>query len=439
VPTGKPPEPLSRAALAVLRREPRDSAKIKELFRFMTTERTERVYNQLQRYCRGEQDGVSILIAGTRGMGKTTFTKLVVQMLIAFDTGLIPLPLILHGPTLLKSDLECKRETNCERSPSLRTWSQDEFDEEREKERLKEQVLRELIASLYRHVCTHIVEAWENVIDSHNLLTPRQRSRLERELQHLKGHLELKLDEPPTVVELRKIWRRAGLRRRAGALPHLYRSHERELWPTDQAIREITALASCAQIYEVMLGVMEETRSNTKATTATTLPVAAKSDTEAKSPASEAKRSDVKDWVPQIAPAALAAAATSAIGLTGNSIGALLAGALVYVFGLAAPRFMRRDQSEDLRRERVLKIDWGVKRLEREFPILLRRIKAAGFAPIFVIDELDKLKDTRQSLHHFLDLSKHIARDHAAFLFLTHRDYFEELQPRSADIPGSGG
>src|SRR5262249_53916249 len=78
---GKSPEPLSRAALEVLRK----GWPSEHLWDFMETARTDRVRDQLQRYCRGEQDGVSILISGTRGMGKTTMAKLVVQRLIAED------------------------------------------------------------------------------------------------------------------------------------------------------------------------------------------------------------------------------------------------------------------------------------------------------------------------------------------------------------------
>jgi hypothetical protein len=59
--------------------------------------------------------------------------------------------------------------------------------------------------------------------------------------------------------------------------------------------------------------------------------------------------------------------------------------------------------------------------------VLLRRVKDAGFAPIFVLDELDKAEHAQTSLENFLKLAKHIVTDHAAFLFLTNRDYFELL------------
>ena len=176
--------------------------------------------DQLRRYCRGEQDGVSILISGTRGMGKTTMAKLVVQRLIAYDTGLIPLPLILHGPTLLRPDAEADPPR---RATGLPTRDEEKLAEELNKVRLKRWVLRSLIAALYQHVCMHIVEAWENAI-SQSGPRSRWRSRDRRrltELQQLKAHLALKLDEAPNVSTLRKLWRRAGFLP-DGVLCHLY-------------------------------------------------------------------------------------------------------------------------------------------------------------------------------------------------------------------------
>jgi hypothetical protein len=252
---GRSPEPLSREALRVLRRWPAEPAEIDRLFRFMRTARTARVYDQLKRYCQGEQDGVSILIAGTRGMGKTTMTKLVVQMLIAQDDGLVPLPLVLHGPTLLRPDEDGVVENPSVLSPQAAR--------EREKVRLKQWVLRGLIAALYRHVCAHIVQAWENalVIEPPKWQVLGRFSRPTRELEQLRGHLDLGLDHAPSVTALRQIWRRAKFLR-SGVLPMLYPCQKGRRWPRDQGIREIVAIAACAHSYLTVLGDPEETFSS---------------------------------------------------------------------------------------------------------------------------------------------------------------------------------
>ena len=49
------------------------------------------------------------------------------------------------------------------------------------------------------------------------------------------------------------------------------------------------------------------------------------------------------------------------------------------------------------------------------------------FAPIFVLDELDKMESPEWKLDSLLRLNKHLAVEQAAFLFLTNRDYYERL------------
>ena len=441
---GKSPEPLSRAALEVLRK----GRPSEHLWDFMETARTDRVRDELQRYCRGEQDGVSILISGTRGMGKTTMAKLVVQRLITEDIGLIPLPLILHGPTLLRPDDEADPPR---RAPELATPEENRNVEEHNQIRLKKWVLRGLIAALYQHVATHIVEAWENAISRAERRSWWSRDcRRPAELQQLKAHLALKLDEAPNVSTLRKIWRRAGFLPK-GVLRDLYPCREgrdqRRSWPEDQGVREITALAACALSYLTIIGAPEETVSNVTASTATTRAApreASKAEAKPEKPAGEEGKGDiVSEQVKRLAPPTLATLATTAIGVSNpekNFGWALGAGLFVYLLGLVSSRFtMRRDQFAELRRRLVVTVDWSERRLERELPALLRRVKDAGLAPIFVLDELDKLEDEEKTLHEFLDLSKSLVRDHAAFLFLTHRDYFERLEVRRRQyLPGGG-
>jgi hypothetical protein len=458
MPNRRSPEPLSRHALKVLRQYPTNLAETDALFGFMETMRTRRVYDQLKRYVHGEQDGTSILIAGSRGMGKTTMTKLVVQQLIARDDGMIPLPLVLHGPTLLSPEPEdTGAATPAGRLRPLELSVLEEREKEREKLRLKRWVLRGLMASLYRHVCTHIIEAWENavVIEQKKRWRWFPRTRPLAELEQLRGHLDLRLDEAPDVAALRKIWRRAGFLRR-GVLPNLYPCgeppHGNRKWPRDQGVREIVALAACATSYLTILGSPEETMATSsrresgtrvQGETAGSPDKAAapgKSDDNKDKPLSDASGTSRKEQVQRILPPALATVATTAIGVahpTDYAIPAILAGAAVYFASWLSSNFsLRHDALSELRRELTVRVDWTERRLEREVPVLLSRVKRAGLAPIFIIDELDKLPHGEQPLHDFIDFSKHLVREHAAFLFLTHRDYFERLVPRAGDIPG---
>jgi hypothetical protein len=427
------PEPLSSEALRVLRAALPDD-QVADLFYFMETERTGRVLDQLHRYCKGEQDGVSILVAGTRGAGKTTLARLVVQHLIVEGHGLIPLPILIHGPTLLRPEPEPLASAALENLSGYQSPREQDALREREQQlrkvRLKTWVMRGLIAALYRHLCNALVDAWENAVRS-------RRRRPGYELDQLRAHIDLRLDEAPNVTTLRKLWRRAGFLG-SGVAPFLYpirwaRKSPGE-WPKDQGVRELVAVAACALSYLTILGKPNETIENVNATRTTRrIGEAGPSPAPAEDkPGARVQKDDTsRDQAKRIGPPVLATIAT-ALGVATNGqrnpLWALLIGSFVYVLSfLSFSMKSQRDQFSELRRNLVVDVDWSERRLERELPALLRRVKHAGFAPIFVLDELDKLEDQTGTLHDFLDLTKHIVRDYAAFLFLTNRDYFEQL------------
>ncbi|MBV9014666.1 MAG: hypothetical protein JO058_03325 [Alphaproteobacteria bacterium] len=371
-------------------------------------------------------------------MGKTTMSKLVVQRLIANDDGLIPLPLVLHGPTLLRPDGD-DHGGGAEAEPTQ--FADPRVSEAQQKILLKRWVLRGLIAALYRHLCTHFIEAWDNACAIkrpwwHSLLGA---GRPARELHHLRGHLDLRLDEAPNVTVLRQIWRRAGFLH-GGVLPMLYPCHTRpRLRRRDQGIREIAALAGCAHSYLTIIGNPDEMLGNRSGsgTGVRTGGIAKPENQEAPGGGKE-RKDPVSDTavenIRRIGPPALATLAATAIGVANQPVWAIVIGAAVYIAGWLAAS-LRRDEFAEMRRELTVHVDWSERRLERELPMLLRRVKDAGFAPIFILDELDKLDDDVNSLHRFIDFAKHIVRDHAAFLFLVHRDYFERLI--MAQIPGA--
>ena len=72
------PDPLSRQALQRMRK-PADAKEADLKFVQYTSPYFERIRYELMRYCSGEINGLSVLISGQRGAGKTTLTKLVIQ------------------------------------------------------------------------------------------------------------------------------------------------------------------------------------------------------------------------------------------------------------------------------------------------------------------------------------------------------------------------
>jgi hypothetical protein len=273
----------------------------------------------------------------------------------------------------------------------------------------------------------------------------------------LRAHLDLRLDGAPDPDTLRNIWARAGFLN-SGVVPYLRPvSPARDGFaakritvppsiagdPGNQGLREIVALAACAEAYWLILGKTSEKISNARRTdqqqqrgAPTPTETKGKEDSDTKSAdtksTADKAESSAKVTAERLGPPALATVAGgfSLIGTPdiGHAILAVLISAAVWFFSwLVLGYDVKRRMSKDQRRERVTDIDWSPKRLERDFPGLLRRVKDAGLAPIFVLDELDKVPDVRTKMEDFLKYCKHIVTDHAAFMFLTNRDYFERL------------
>ena len=144
------------------------------------------------RYCSGEINRLSVLTSGQRGAGKTTLTKLVIQKVMQDSDGLIPLPLLLHGPTVIDPEAVT--------SPAN---GRDSENDSAPKE--KERALRHIITALYRSLSTAFYDAWLIAAEE----APVQR-RAQRELLGLRAHLDLRLERAPDSDVLRKIWSRAG-------------------------------------------------------------------------------------------------------------------------------------------------------------------------------------------------------------------------------------
>jgi hypothetical protein len=376
------------------------------------------------RYCRGEINGLSVLISGQRGAGKTTLTKLVIQKVMQESKALIPLPLLLHGPTVIDPEAVT--------SPGAANGHNDG---QASAPKDKERALRHIITALYRSLSTAIYDAWLIAAEE----SPVQR-RAQRELLGLRAHLDLRLERAPDADVLRKIWSRAGFldcgvafylrpyepgpdRRRNTTIPPIAGDQD------DQGLREIVALSACADAYRVILGDTKEKISTAeRAEHVRDLKMLVPVLSEGRKGEDESKG---KSSAEKLAPAVLGTATGGLAAMTGGHVEHLMlgivAGALVWLATWGATELGVRRSKRQMSRELTTDVKWDVDRLERDLPVLLKRVKDAGFAPIFVLDELDKTKDANAALEKFLKLTKHIVTDHAAFLFLTDRDYYELL------------
>src|SRR5262249_40435064 len=72
--------------------------------------------------------------------------------------------------------------------------------------------------------------------------------------------------------------------------------------------------------------------------------------------------------------------------------------------------------------------DRSLQTLERDLPLVIERVRAAGLAPIFLIDELDKVSGTSNVIDRIIGRLKNLTTDYGFFCFLTGREYYDEIE-----------
>jgi hypothetical protein len=127
--------------------------------------------------------------------------------------------------------------------------------------------------------------------------------------------------------------------------------------------------------------------------------------------------------------AGLTAARTPGIEATLAGIAAALGAAAVLKVSSS------RSRASSMTREATFLFDLSTATLDRALPILIDRLLAAGLAPIFVVDELDKVEDLSQRILGMVHHLKKLVAEQAFFCFLTDRSYYEQMVRRSEDQP----
>ncbi|HEX4748380.1 MAG TPA: hypothetical protein VH302_02460 [Bryobacteraceae bacterium] len=388
-------------------------------------------------YCERTIGGRSILIAGHRGAGKTTLVKSVVEelthdRLLKLDAK--PLFVYLHGPDIVegedvlgvdeqKAESEQKSSSpstviycgnaSAPNGPQTQANSTGAAPEQsaQERKRVAQIALRHLTVALQQAIGTHVGWSMQSAAGpNHAEIATQFRLDLDRQIEN---------------SELRWYWDKAGVLHQ-GVLDRApgkrYKSY--------QGMLEIVALASVNDAY---------TRATAKDIEESEGEVL-----EAKLELKQERLEDRKQLINSVAGLlsggiAGVGAATSASGSAKAALGAFAFIAASVITTAVLNLFSVRTFSQKRSKEKKVIYNESLGSLELMVPLLIHRIQDAGLAPIFVVDELDKVEDLEVKMDVLFRQLKHLVADKAFCCFLVDRTYFDKVRSWNAAAEQSRG
>jgi hypothetical protein len=419
--------------------------------------------HEMLRYCDGEVTGRSFLIAGHRGAGKTTMVSNA-HLQAKRETARRPRatrPLIvwLHGPSLFPQERAPEPKApdakpnaataatsvdgctvnvvvnppapspaDAARMAPPRT-SDTALALEQITLALHRAVAREFAAGFHRKTEWLISRSTRDVPASSGWFSGVRRGSPAPpgeilEMAELAASFERELYESPDDARLREYWRRVRALRRgvlfpAGSFTAL--GDEPADWM--QGSLELAALSGVSQAYRRISGKYEMLE-------------AIKDESQSKSESSFGIDSTAgKLFAPitslltgGLVGAGLLAADASGPGATVAGILAALGASLVFKASSS------RSRAATTSREQKFIFDLSATTLDRILPILIERVRRAGLAPIFIVDELDKVDQLSRRILGMVHHLKKLVAENAFFAFLTDRTYFERLSQRTGAL-----
>lgn len=425
---------------------------------FIKSKAYDTLLRELTRYVKGEVPGRSFLIAGHRGAGKTSLVRQVVEDLNRaiidkaveaakskdgdkdrmFDQER-PLLVKLHGPSLLapvkqaepaaKKPVETKR-ASAKSSPrvTIEIKSTDEPPAEHADAAksappaasdVTVTALEQITVALYRALAAEFGRSFTNhardeIYQAEQAGSPRAPVA---DYLEIAGQFTLELDNVPRPGTLRAFYRRLG-RVDAGVLwPFEVGAALSKSGLNDRGIREIVALSTAAQAFEVCSGTVESKQTD--------------KDNRSRESSLETKgAAEFKDVFSKIA----GLAAGAGVGALSYKLGLPTAIVLGVAAWLISTLTLTWSSKRSAKTERSLDYTFVRNRdkqsLERDLPLVIERVRGAGLAPVFMLDELDKLDDAATSIGILIKNLKHLTTDFGCFCFLTDRKYYDELMDK---------
>ena len=393
------PEPFSRAHW-----KPEQTSKNQPLL--IESAGSKILIHEMRRYVAGEINGRSFLVSGHRGAGKTTLVAgachRVHEEIIRERQPRRPFLVLLHGPNLLGDE---RREQ--ESAPQGQPQPSKTF---------TDRILERIAVGLYRALLREFAVQFRNRLGER-----RWRHSTHPAISHddleLSARFELELDSYPVPARLREFWARSGLLSRGV----LFREFiDRPLLPEDQGLRELVALSSASGIYRRVSG-----------TTDAKLDEIAK-EGEAEEVETKSEGGKLSELFAPISSLLLGGTAASAAGLADQELPVVaFAGFVTALLSSFTFRFSS-SHSRSVQQETSLTFtpDLGITTLDRELPKLVDRLMEAGLAPVFMIDELDKVLEKEKDISDVVRRLKKLVAEEAFFCFLTDRNYYEKIEQR---------
>lgn len=439
---------------------------------FIESRAYELLLREMGRYVRGEVPGRSFLISGHRGSGKTSLVRQSVEDLnrdlldravkrAVKGTGSHPYdrerllslqrPLLvkLHGPSLLGPIRKPKPKPEPPKQPPKPEGAKEGKEGEKNGDatppaapataaasaapKVEEAstdptafALEQITIGLYRALTTEFGKSFTN--HAREMLASNSGGAAKDYLE-LAAQFTLDLDNAPRPVLLRSYYERLG-RIQAGVLwPYEIGEHLLRPGLNDQGAREIVALATAAQAFEVCSGEITDKQVRKEA----------QSRDESTDTKVEAGLKDVANKILGLAAGVLVGFGSA--NWLGWSAGAAAGVATGLLSTLTLTWTSKRIRKDERTRDYTFIRRRDREALERDLPLVIQRVRDAGLAPVFVLDELDKLSDPKKSIADLINSLKHLTTDYGFFCFLTDRDYYDyvarELRERAFPIEHS--
>jgi hypothetical protein len=372
---------------------------------------SDRLRRDLRAYSEGRIAGRSYLISGHRGAGKTTLVIAAIQEVRAEREAARakrPILVRLPAPKLLRVRPGPAGEASGSLGGASDTGAGPAVDA------TTEQVLRGITVGLFHALVEEYANAYTRGVRSRGGEERAAGRRVRRpptgpgsaaDLEELGAHLRVLVSQGPTLAELRDLWQRSEL-----LADGVLGCHGPA--PVGQAgIREVAVLWEALQVWQRVVGTRTlsntqvDNKSNVTTQTAT-------------------YNIDPK----QVLNALVGLSVGAGVGFTWDSnVGAVVGAALsVLTFKtLDITDTATRTRSRDL--QQVYTEHTGIGSVARLLPRLVATLRELGLAPVFVIDELDKIDNVAGRLADLLGDLKQLVAEEAFFCFLTDRSYYEHV------------